>query len=37
LIQAIVMIVSIGIVATNFAVDMIYTVIDPRIRYDRRK
>ncbi len=36
-IQAIVMVVSIGIVATNFAVDMVYTMIDPRIRYDRRK
>lgn len=36
-IQTIVMVVSVGIVATNFAVDMIYTLIDPRIRYDRKK
>ena len=36
-IQAIVMIVSIGVVATNFIVDIIYTIIDPRIRYDKGK
>jgi peptide/nickel transport system permease protein len=34
-IQAIVMIVSIGVVATNFIIDIVYTVIDPRIRYDK--
>lgn len=34
-IQAIVMVVSIGVVATNFLIDIIYTIIDPRIRYDR--
>jgi peptide/nickel transport system permease protein len=34
-IQAIVMIVSIGVVATNFIIDVVYTVIDPRIRYDK--
>lgn len=32
-IQAIVMIVSIGVVATNFIIDIVYTIIDPRIRY----
>jgi len=32
-IQAIVMVVSIGVVATNFIVDIVYTIIDPRIRY----
>jgi peptide/nickel transport system permease protein len=36
-IQAIVMIVSIGVVATNFMIDIIYTIIDPRIRYDKEK
>jgi peptide/nickel transport system permease protein len=36
-IQAIVMIVSIGVVATNFIVDIVYTIIDPRIRYDKEK
>jgi peptide/nickel transport system permease protein len=36
-IQAIVMIVSIGVVATNFMVDIVYTIIDPRIRYDKGK
>lgn len=36
-IQAIVMIVSIGVVATNFVVDIVYTIIDPRIRYDKGK
>jgi peptide/nickel transport system permease protein len=36
-IQAIVMIVSIGVVATNFIVDIVYTIIDPRIRYDKGK
>jgi peptide/nickel transport system permease protein len=36
-IQAIVMTVSIGIVATNFAIDIVYTLIDPRIRYVREK
>ena len=36
-IQAIVMTVSIGIVATNFLIDIIYTFIDPRIRYVREK
>jgi len=34
-IQAIVMIVSIGVVATNFIIDIVYTIIDPRIRYDK--
>lgn len=34
-VQAIVMVVSIGIVVTNFLIDIIYTIIDPRIRYDR--
>lgn len=34
-IQAIVMVVSVGVVATNFLIDIIYTIIDPRIRYDR--
>jgi ABC-type dipeptide/oligopeptide/nickel transport system permease component len=33
-VQAIVMIVSVGVVATNFVIDIIYTLIDPRIRYD---
>ena len=33
-VQAIVMIVSVGVVATNFLIDIIYTLIDPRIRYD---
>jgi peptide/nickel transport system permease protein len=36
-IQAIVMTVSIGIVATNFLLDILYTLIDPRIRYVREK
>jgi len=36
-IQAIVMVVSIGVVLTNFIIDIIYTIIDPRIRYDREK
>jgi peptide/nickel transport system permease protein len=36
-IQAIVMMVSIGVVATNFIVDIVYTIIDPRIRYDKGK
>jgi ABC-type dipeptide/oligopeptide/nickel transport system permease component len=36
-IQAIVMIVSIGVVATNFIIDIVYTIIDPRIRYDKGK
>jgi len=36
-IQAIVMTVSIGIVATNFLIDIVYTFIDPRIRYVREK
>lgn len=34
-VQAIVMVVSIGVVATNFLIDIMYTIIDPRIRYDR--
>ena len=34
-IQAIVMVVSVGVVATNFLIDIMYTIIDPRIRYDR--
>lgn len=34
IIQAIVMVVSIGIVVTNFVIDIVYTLIDPRIRYD---
>ena len=33
-VQAIVMVVSVGVVVTNFLVDIIYTLIDPRIRYD---
>ena len=37
LFQAIVMTVSIGIVSTNFAIDIVYTLIDPRIRYVREK
>ncbi len=36
-IQAIVMVVSIGVVVTNFLIDIIYTVIDPRIRYEKEK
>lgn len=36
-IQAIVMTVSMGIVATNFLLDILYTFIDPRIRYVREK
>lgn len=36
-IQAIVVIVSIGVVATNFIIDIVYTIIDPRIRYDKGK
>ena len=36
-IQAIVMIVSVGVVATNFIIDIVYTIIDPRIRYDKGK
>jgi peptide/nickel transport system permease protein len=36
-IQAIVMLVSIGVVATNFIIDIIYTIIDPRIRYVKGK
>ena len=36
-IQAIVMIVSIGVVGINFIVDIVYTIIDPRIRYDKGK
>ncbi|MGQ9646514.1 MAG: ABC transporter permease [Thermodesulfobacteriota bacterium] len=36
-IQAIVMTVSVGIVTTNFLIDIIYTLIDPRIRYVREK
>lgn len=36
-IQAIVMVVSIGVVATNFIIDIVYTIIDPRIRYDKGK
>jgi ABC-type dipeptide/oligopeptide/nickel transport system permease component len=35
-IQAIVMVVSIGVVVTNFFIDIIYTFIDPRIRYDKK-
>lgn len=37
LIQAIVMVISVGVVATNFLIDILYTFIDPRIRYDREK
>jgi len=33
-IQAIVTVVSVGVVATNFLIDILYTLIDPRIRYD---
>ncbi len=36
-IQAIVMVVSVGVVLTNFFVDIVYTLIDPRIRYDKGK
>jgi ABC-type dipeptide/oligopeptide/nickel transport system permease component len=36
-IQAIVMVVSIGVVMINLLVDMIYTLIDPRIRYVKGK
>jgi peptide/nickel transport system permease protein len=32
-IQAVVFLVSVMFVVTNFAVDMIYAVIDPRIRH----
>ena len=35
-IQAIVMVVSVGVVVTNFFIDVIYTFIDPRIRYDKK-
>ena len=34
-IQAIVMAVSVGVVLINFSVDILYTVIDPRIRYGK--
>jgi ABC-type dipeptide/oligopeptide/nickel transport system permease component len=37
LIQAIVMVISVGVVATNFLIDILYTFIDPRIRYGREK
>lgn len=33
-IQAIVMVVSVGVVAVNFVIDIVYTLIDPRIRYE---
>jgi len=33
-IQAIVLVVSVGVVATNFLIDILYTLIDPRIRYE---
>jgi len=36
-IQAIVMLVSVGVVAVNFLIDILYTLIDPRIRYDKGK
>jgi len=36
-IQAIVMVVSVGVVLINFSVDILYTVIDPRIRYGKEK
>jgi peptide/nickel transport system permease protein len=32
-IQAVVFLVSVMFVVTNFAVDMVYAVIDPRIRH----
>ncbi|MBW1699903.1 MAG: ABC transporter permease [Deltaproteobacteria bacterium] len=35
-IQAIVMIVSVGVVVTNFLIDILYTFIDPRIRYAKK-
>jgi len=36
-IQAIVLIISVGVVMINFFIDIIYTFIDPRIRYDKGK
>jgi peptide/nickel transport system permease protein len=36
-IQTIVMLVSIGIVFTNYIIDIIYTIIDPRIHYEQKK
>jgi ABC-type dipeptide/oligopeptide/nickel transport system permease component len=36
-VQAIVMIVSVGVVLINFIVDILYTYIDPRIRYEKGK
>ncbi len=36
-IQAIVMVVSVGVVLINFSVDILYTIIDPRIRYGKEK
>jgi ABC-type dipeptide/oligopeptide/nickel transport system permease component len=36
-IQAIVMLVSVSVVLVNFLIDILYTLIDPRIRYDKGK
>jgi ABC-type dipeptide/oligopeptide/nickel transport system permease component len=36
-IQAIVMLVSVSVVLVNFAIDILYTLIDPRIRYEKGK
>jgi ABC-type dipeptide/oligopeptide/nickel transport system permease component len=36
-IQAIVMLVSVSVVLVNFMIDILYTFIDPRIRYDKGK
>jgi ABC-type dipeptide/oligopeptide/nickel transport system permease component len=36
-IQAIVMLVSVSVVVINFLIDILYTLIDPRIRYDKGK
>jgi ABC-type dipeptide/oligopeptide/nickel transport system permease component len=36
-IQAIVMLVSVSVVMVNFLIDILYTLIDPRIRYDKGK
>lgn len=36
-IQAIVLIISVGVVMINFFIDIVYTFIDPRIRYDKGK
>ena len=36
-IQAIVMLVSVSVVLVNFVIDILYPLIDPRIRYDKEK